>query len=41
LQQTYPVWPRNGAFPELIILKQTLGKSDLKEREIVLAFYTA
>jgi hypothetical protein len=30
LQPSYPVWPRKEAFPQLPILKYTLGNSDLK-----------
>jgi hypothetical protein len=30
---TYPVWPKNGAFPHLLILKQALRSSDLKKKK--------
>jgi len=33
VQLMYPVWPRNGAFPQLLILKPTLRSSFLKEGE--------
>jgi hypothetical protein len=41
LQPTYPVWPRNSAFSQLLIFKQTHINSELNGTENLLAFYTA
>ena len=36
LQLTYPVWPRKGAFPQLLIWKQTFRSSKCEERRYLL-----
>ena len=33
VQLMYPVWPRNGIFPQLLILESKLRSSFLKEGE--------
>jgi len=36
LQLTYPVWPRNGAFPQLLFWKQTFRNSKFEVRKHLL-----
>jgi hypothetical protein len=40
LQLTYPVWPRNGAFPQLLFWKQTFHNSKFEARKNLLTTLT-